>query len=61
LLEGAPLPEDCAAYQRLIILFDGLDEEALAQARVQWKEVKNQGFEAFYWQQNEEGRWEKKG
>src|ERR671913_1792610 len=40
LVEGAPVPEDVAAYQRLVLLFDGNDEDALAAARAQWKSVK---------------------
>ena len=29
-------------------------------ARVRWGEVKAQGFEATYWQADENGRWQKK-
>jgi DNA polymerase III subunit chi len=60
LIEGAPLPEDAAAYQRLVLLFDGNDEDALASARAQWKSVKAAGHDATYWQQDPRGRWEKK-
>ncbi|HEX8665897.1 MAG TPA: DNA polymerase III subunit chi [Beijerinckiaceae bacterium] len=61
LVEGAPVPADLSAYQRLVLLFDGNDEEALASARAHWKAVKAAGHEATYWQQDERGRWEKKG
>ena len=37
LIEGADLPADIAAYQRLVILFDGNDPQALALARDQWR------------------------
>ena len=60
LVEGAPLPRDAAVYARLIVLFDGNDDEALARAREQWKEAKAAGHDATYWQQNDTGRWEKK-
>jgi DNA polymerase-3 subunit chi len=60
LAEGADLPEDIAAYQRLAILFDGTDVQALAIARDQWREVKEGGHEATYWQQDERGRWQRK-
>jgi DNA polymerase-3 subunit chi len=60
LVEGAPVPDDAAVYQRLVLLFDGNDEEALAAARAQWKHVKEAGHEATYWQQDARGRWEKK-
>jgi DNA polymerase-3 subunit chi len=60
LIEGAALPPDVAAYQRLVILFDGDDTEALALARDQWRAVKEAGHEATYWQQDARGRWERK-
>jgi DNA polymerase-3 subunit chi len=60
LVEGAPVPLDAEAYQRLMVLFDGNDEEALAAAREQWRMVKAAGHEATYWQQDGRGRWEKK-
>jgi DNA polymerase-3 subunit chi len=59
LVEGADVPEDAAAYQRLVVLFDGTDLHALAVARDQWRAVKALGHEATYWQQDERGRWQK--
>jgi DNA polymerase-3 subunit chi len=59
LVDGA----DCAdldAYQRVVYLFDGRDDDARAKAREQWKAAKAAGFAVTYWQQNERGRWEKK-
>jgi DNA polymerase-3 subunit chi len=61
LVEGSALPADLSAYERLVLLFDGNDEEALAAARAHWKAVKAAGHEATYWQQDSRGRWEKKG
>lgn len=60
LVEGADLPQDSLAYQRMVILFDGNDPEALALARAQWRTVKEAGHEATYWQQDGRGRWERK-
>jgi DNA polymerase-3 subunit chi len=60
LCEGAPLPEDASAYQRLVLLFDGGDPQALAIARDQWRAVKAAGHEATYWQQDANGRWQRK-
>ena len=60
LVEGAPVPADTSPYQRLVLLFDGNDEDALAAARADWKRVKAAGHEATYWQQDGRGRWEKK-
>lgn len=42
-------------------LFDGNDETAVGDARARWKLYKGQGFDLAYFQQNDEGRWEKKG
>ena len=60
LIDGAPVPDDAASYQRIVLLFDGEDDEAVAAARVRWSEAKTQGFDATYWQADENGRWEKK-
>jgi DNA polymerase-3 subunit chi len=60
LVEGANLPGDLPAYQRIAILFDGNDVLALALARDQWRAVKEGGHDATYWQQDENGRWQRK-
>ena len=60
LIDRAPLPEDPAAYERIVLLFDGDDEEALAAARLSWKDIKERGLTATYWQPDENGRWVKK-
>jgi DNA polymerase-3 subunit chi len=59
LVEGAEMPADAAAYQRLVLLFDGDDPDALAAARQRWVKVKNDGFEVTYWQADENGRWQR--
>ena len=60
LIDGAPVPADAASYQRIVLLFDGEDDDAVAAARTHWSEAKAQGFEATYWQADENGRWQKK-
>ncbi len=60
LIDGAPVPADAEAYQRIVLLFDGEDEEAVGAARAHWTEAKAKGFEATYWQSDENGRWAKK-
>ena len=60
LVEGAEFPESVLSYQRVVLLFDGNDDAALADARKAWKEVRGRGLDSTYWQQNENGRWEKK-
>jgi len=60
LIDGAPVPADAESYQRIVLLFDGDDEEAVAAARARWSEAKAKGFAATYWQADERGRWIKK-
>lgn len=59
LTDGAPIPGDVEAYERIVLLFDGNDAEAVAAAREAWKGVKARGLQATYWRQSPEGRWEK--
>jgi DNA polymerase III subunit chi len=61
IVDGAPLPDDARSYDRLVLIFDGKDEEAVATARRRWTEAKALGLEATYWLQNEEGRWVQRG
>jgi len=60
LIDGAPMPADAKAYDRIVLLFDGEDEDAVAAARARWSEAKSQGFNVTYWQTDEQGRWVKK-
>jgi DNA polymerase-3 subunit chi len=60
LIEGAPMPADASGYQRIVLVFDGEDDDAVAAARVHWTEAKAQGFDVTYWQPDENGRWQKK-
>jgi DNA polymerase-3 subunit chi len=60
LIDGAPLPTDAASYQRIVLLFDGNDTEAVATARERWTAAKAQGLDATYWQPDENGRWQRK-
>lgn len=58
-VEGA----ECATpeiYQRLVIMFDGLDNEQVTAARAQWKKLKENGHNMTYWQQTPDKRWERK-
>jgi DNA polymerase-3 subunit chi len=60
LIEGAPMPADPESYQRIVLLFDGDDEEAVTAARTHWSEARARGFDVTYWQPDERGRWVKK-
>jgi len=57
LIEGAAMPENASTYQRIVLLFDGEDVEALDAARARWREAKSAGFEVTYWQTDEKGGW----
>ena len=60
LIDGVPVPDDASPYQRIVLLFDGEDEDAVAAARTRWSEAKEKGLDATYWQPDEQGRWVKK-
>jgi DNA polymerase-3 subunit chi len=47
------------AFDRILDLFDGRDEQAVAGARERWRKVKQAGHDLAYWQQGARG-WEKK-
>jgi DNA polymerase III subunit chi len=58
-VEGADLPADAAAYQRVVMLFDGEDPDALETARARWSKAKEEGFEVTYWLTDKDGRWQR--
>jgi DNA polymerase IIIc chi subunit len=60
LIDNAPLPDDSGSYERLVLIFDGNDDDAVALARERWTDAKAKGFEASYWQPDENGRWVQK-
>lgn len=51
---------DLAPYERVVLIFDGNDQDAVEAARQTWREVKSAGHDVTYWQQSDRGRWEKK-
>jgi DNA polymerase-3 subunit chi len=59
LIDGAPVPADAMSYQRIVLLFDGEDADAVAAARERWSEAKANGFAVTYWQTDEQGRWQR--
>lgn len=60
LVDGAMLPPDMAGYERVTLVFDGTDEDAVAAARRSWAAIKGGSHDASYWQESPAGRWEKK-
>ena len=60
LIDGAPVPSDAQMYERIVLVFDGEDPDAVAAARERWSEAKAQGFRVTYWQPDDTGRWRQK-
>jgi DNA polymerase-3 subunit chi len=46
-----------AAYDRIVLLFDGSDDAQLAGARAQWTAIKAAGHPVSYWRQGDDGAW----
>jgi DNA polymerase-3 subunit chi len=59
LTDGA-VSDKVAEFERCAVLFDGNDEAAATAARAQWRDLKDAGHDLTYWQQNDQGGWEKK-
>jgi DNA polymerase-3 subunit chi len=59
LVDGANLAADAGNYQRIVLLFDGDDPEAVEMARMRWNEAKASGAEVTYWKADENGRWQR--
>jgi DNA polymerase-3 subunit chi len=60
LIDGVPIPDDAAHYDRLVLIFDGNDDDLVARAREQWSQAKALGHETSYWQPDDSGRWVQK-
>ena len=43
LIDGVPMPPDARAYERIVLLFDGEDEDAVAAARARWARPRRRG------------------
>lgn len=59
---GGAAPSDWPALDglaRVVLLFDGRDETALASARVAWKDAKAAGHDVTYWKETPSGKFEK--
>jgi DNA polymerase-3 subunit chi len=60
LIDNAALPMDSDSYERLVLVFNGDDADALTAARGVWTDCKARGFEVTYWQADERGRWQRR-
>jgi len=59
LVDGVNSAANAANYERVVLLFDGDDPEAVEMARTRWREAKAAGAEVTYWKAGENGRWER--
>lgn len=51
--------EEPNGFQRIVLLFDGHQDEMLNAARAAWKNAKDAGHDVTYWKESPRGRWEK--
>lgn len=58
-LSGAEAGESDRAFDLVILLFDGRDEAALAEARGEWRRLRDDGRAISYWRESNEGGWER--
>jgi DNA polymerase III subunit chi len=58
-LSGAEVGAADDAFDLVVLLFDGRDEAALAQARGEWRRLKDEGRALSYWRESDEGGWER--
>lgn len=52
--------DDVDDFERCLEMFDGRDQEAVEAARSRWRGYKEAGYKLTYWQQTDQGGWEKK-
>jgi len=65
-LVGGAAPADWSnpslgEFQRIVLLFDGRDPEALDAARAAWRNAKEASHDVTYWKESPSGKWEKEG
>jgi len=63
LVGGATLSswETGPGLERIVLLFDGRDGDAVATARAGWRTAKEAGHDVTYWKETPGGKWEKQG
>lgn len=61
LVDGATMTGDSGGYNRIVVLFNGEDPDAVDAARERWTKAKAEGIEVTYWQADEHGRWRRQG
>lgn len=62
LVDGSSISlEKLTGFERVFNIFDGNNPTSVDQARAFWKELKAANIEAFYWKQDDNGRWTQAG
>ncbi len=59
LLAGAETDARDEVFEHVVRLFDGRDEEAIAEARREWKRLRDDGRSISYWREADNGGWER--
>ena len=54
------VPQTAEGYDRIVFLFSGHDPDAVTEARAAWRVLRD-GNDVTYWQQDDNGRWVKRG
>lgn len=52
-------PPDAGSFERIIDIFDGANEQTIANARARWANYKEAGHQLAYLRQTENGGWDK--
>jgi DNA polymerase-3 subunit chi len=58
-LSGVEARDSDDAFELIVLLFDGRDDAALAEARSQWRRLKDHGGAISYWRESDDGGWER--
>ena len=58
-LSGAEAARSDEAFELALLVFDGRDEASLADARAEWRRLKDEGRAISYWREGDEGGWER--
>ena len=59
LLVGAETDQRDEVFDPVVRLFDGRDEDSIAEARREWKRLKDEGRSISYWREGDDGGWER--
>ena len=58
-LSGTEAARSDEAFELALLVFDGRDEASLADARAEWRRLKDEGRAISYWREGDEGGWER--